>query len=224
MPDQFWTAHDVEVNLLDSYVSITDGDRKIPFFVKGADGTEEDEDYPFAVGFSIDIETNSYHNKTISVHSEELNLEVPMTGAINIDGLKSVALIVRKPIKSYRKGIRQADIDIIDPVKLENRLLKRKNNLSFNNKELVYNIFNRSYPSAQDALLQMVNLERLGVAFSPDYYFTLSYFMNRIILWKHLHPIGYIRNLNTKRLVLAKEAELFVEELNSFGLNPVIEQ
>ena len=73
-----------------------------------------------------------------------------------------------------------------------------------------------NYPSAVEALERLTSLKSLGVAFSPEYGFGISYTGNSIFLYRYTHRIARVSSAG--EVLLKPPAHRLYEELSEYGL------
>lgn len=166
------------------------------------------------------LESSSWKSKSDGVEViKKVDWTLPHLGAIN--AFNTVLFIRRRHKQSspsrYRKGFRLDIMDIYYPSRKEFSMLGKLSDISTpsKEKEILKSIFFPNKFEVEEALDSVLSLDRLGAAFSGDYYITLSCSVNNILLWRGANIIG-IWNKKFKGFDI--HTSLFNDDLNSFGI------
>ncbi len=156
-------------------------------------------------------------SKTVDLDDEKLNLRPLARGCVNLG--KTVIVYNVAPNLSgggkYKEGFSSENTIVIDPFVQERKLL-RSSPVAFADPLLYKAWLNNAYEAPTDALNAVLNKEKIGSAFSPDYFFGIKYCTNAVMLFRREFMIGRVTKEGT--VVLKPLAHCYAEELEEFGL------
>lgn len=191
---------------------------------------EEDEegDYTDVVlaHYRIFDSVGSYSNSTSEAHQliTDIDWTLPRLGAINFKD--TVIFLSRRHKQSspsrYRRGFRADIVHAFEPTRREYAHLDRDPLVNYNNyvdNSSIAKVFFKKYYSPAEALEKVLTLERMGAAFSPNYYYTLSLATNSFFLWRGDIIVGTYSKSNKK---FKRTTGMFDEELSHFDI-PLME-
>lgn len=147
----------------------------------------------------------------------QINWSIPVLGAVNLrDSVLFMDRMHRQPSPArYRRGFRFDLCRIHEPSYNEfDRMSRDALQHSVNRINIVDGIYNRNLYTYSQALEQVLSLNRLGAAFSTDYYITLNY-KGAVLLHRKRNVIGhYLKSRSEFKLTTS----IFCDELTAFGV------
>lgn len=187
--------------------------------ITGANGTEDNRVIVNPISSQIRGQSDTY---TCGI--EELSHEFPQLGMINA-GISSLYVSRVNHVHhagdmiQYKRLLHWRNTRVHDPHSQERRMmgLRRVEGI-ISSIGIVKGIFSQEFFTAEDAIRCLERKEKLSVAISPDYSFTLCRPLNCIALAKKTHIIGAFRGGVIK---LAEEVRDLLEEVGETTNMPI---
>jgi len=204
----------------ETYVGFKKGDKLLPFFVKGADRSIE-EDGTRLLLYGQLLENGEWKDEKIFYDDDNLQLHFPQIGVVNT--ANTVVFIGLRTKKQYKKTLTSNVIDLVDPLAQERKLLGMIKISGVKNKSILNKIFNPITFTQIEALNLVKDNKRLAAAFDSDYYWAIKWSVGKICLCKGLEIIGVLDNETIPSVSISKAILPLREQIESFGINVNIE-
>lgn len=216
------TSHDHDVMYSGCYASLNKTQEGFSPVVNICDGGWQVDGSSEVVAAFCTLFKKTEKNETSTqqevIPLEDINLNPLQLGAINLS--KSVVCINSvKPqgLSKYRRLPHDGNIRVVDPFTKERQYLGIKPAKGIKDYFLLNAWGNSSYLPAVDALGLVTAYERLGAAFSPEYFFGLSKAGGGVFLFKSGLRIARVNNEG--ETLLKPPVHWLMEELSEFGLS-----
>lgn len=221
MPDEYReTREDARIKYGGCYVRCTGLEDKFAPIVKLGDQISVDRGRVSSATVTGYARTpkNLTTTHDFKVMADRMELTPLRLGNVNL--AKSV--IILQSIKpeghaKYRRLPNEHSIRIHDPFKAERDFLELRPVTRLNNYFVLKAWGENHYPSAPAALQAVMNHERLGYAFTADYFFGISLAGDGIFLYKSGRRVARVNEAG--EVMLKPKVVCLKEQLSEFGLN-----
>lgn len=220
MPKYIETSDDYRLKYEGCYTKLSD-DYKLPpdtaSVIKFSGNFTNGKDGIASAYLYSKTKSNLTSAKEGSLSFKSINLEKLKLGALNLD--KSVIVLKSKvPHDSgkYKQLPHSTNLKLVDPFEVERDILELRHPSTIDDYFILKAWGDQKFFPAVDALDFVVNHDRLGCAFSNQYFFGISYAGDCIFLFKDGFKIARVNS--RKEILLKPQIHCLEEQLSEFGL------
>jgi len=165
----------------------------IPFFIEGSSWADDGEDESDRVfhGSILRVSSDgsmSWDGEHAYLIRDCIDLTFPECGYVNLS--ETAIYMDKKAVRQWHRGMTAAQVNVYQPNMKEWNTLG-KPSIRLHNHELVFGLFNRNYPTYQQAFDSVVLGKTMACAFDTEFAFVIKSGVSRPLLMYRDNVCGY---------------------------------